>query len=180
MPLIDLREHFGVWERCGNTRFWRVVNWRETVYPFSRHLFLNPIDGVMIYAHDYPEAGGPALEVTVRDGGLASGEDLQKVYPRMERWIGNALRGLLTEFLMIRIGLLKGTPLSFFLKKYKDQTEHFTQTGEGHQNPGKDEVLAATKAALGGLGEKTLAVLHKVILKEEWDEFLADYGILEC
>ena len=75
--LIDLREHFGVWERCGNTRFWRKVDWREGYAPFTQHLFINPVDGVMIYAHDHPHAGGPALSVTVRDGRKAEDQDVR-------------------------------------------------------------------------------------------------------
>ena len=180
MPFIDLREHIGVWERCGNTSFWRMVNWRETVHSFTRHLFLNPVDGVMIYAQDYPQAGGRALEVTVRDGRLAAGEDVQEACTRTQPWVCKVLTVFLTDIMLVRIGLIRGfTPLSFFIKRYKDQNKHFVETGEGYQSPGKDELLAATKAVLGTLEGKSIA-LRKVILKEEWDEFLGEYGILEC
>lgn len=180
-PLVDLREHFGVWERCGNTPFWRMVNWRETVFPYTRHLFLNPIDGIMIYAHDYPQAGGPALQVTVRSGQNVTGEDVQEAYKLTPPWVKGVLGGFLTMLVLVRIGLLQNlTPLSFFLKTYKDQSKHFIETGEGdYQTPGKDELLAAVKSTLGALGDKVLA-LNKVILKEEWDEFLEGYGIIEC
>lgn len=80
---------------------------------------------------------------------------------------------------LISLGIWKDTPLSYLLTAYKDQTEHYINTGEGHQAVGKDELLTATQKVLGALGADAVKV-HKIILKDEWDEFLEQFGILEC
>ena len=173
MSLVDLREHFGIWERCGRTSFWREASRAE-----HRKLLVNPVDGVMISAHDHPYAGGPALEVVVRDTGNIDDDDMVIAYwinyPWVKKVLVNFFRGV---SLMV---LSKQTPLSFFVKYYEDQTENFRETGEGHSDGvGKDELLAATKKILASLGDKAV-VVRKVILRDEWDEFIESYGILEC
>lgn len=175
MPLVDLREHFGIWKRCGRTSFWREASRAE-----NRKLLVNPVDGVMISAHDHPYAGGPALEVVVRDTGNIDDDDMAIAYGINYPWVKKALQNLFKGMSLIALTTSKKTPLSFFVEYYADQTEHFRETGEGHSDgTGKDEVLAATKKVLASLGDKAV-VVRKVILRDEWDEFIESYGILEC
>jgi hypothetical protein len=177
-PLIDLREHFRIWERCGNTSFWRMKDMGRGAFAF----FVDPIHGKSIYAHEHPQVGGPALAVTVRDASNSSDGDLTKVYDHFQDqpWVRRVLERFFTGATLISFGLSKyKTVLDFFLKEYKDQSEHYIQTGEGYQDPGKDELLTATTKVLGSLGKESIA-LHKIILKDDWDDFLEGYGILEC
>lgn len=174
-PLVDLREHFGIWERCGRTSFWREAGRAE-----HRKILVNPVDGVMISAHDHPYVGGPALEVVVRDTAGIDDDDMLIAYGTNYPWVKNVLVHFFKGASLIALGLVKETPLSFFVKYYEDQTESFRETGEGHSvGVGKDELLAATKKILGALGDKAV-VVRKVILRDEWDEFIESYGILEC
>ena len=73
-PLIDLRDHFGIWEHCGNSKWWRRVPWNRR-NPDSERVYVNPIDGLMISAYEYPQVPGQAWRVTVRDGQKASDLD---------------------------------------------------------------------------------------------------------
>ncbi len=173
--LIDLREHFGIWERCGNTRFWV-----EMGLPDYRHVFVNPADGIMITVQDYPAPGGPAFQVLVRDASELDEEEITPAYKKNYPWVKQVLSEFFAGLMYTRVGLIKHTPQSFFVKYYKDQTRKYEETGKGHsKETGKDELLEAVKRLLGSLEERAL-ILKKVILREELDEFLEGYGIIEC
>lgn len=175
MPLIDLREHFGVWERCGNTSFWRELQ-KQT----SSRSLVNPVDGAMISAHDHPYVDGPALQLVVRDASNVDEQDVLQAYDLNYPWVKRTMSDFFTGLMAVQIGLTKETPQSFFVKYYADQTKQFKETGEGHSDKvGKDELLEAAKRVLLSLGDKAV-VLRKVILRDDWDEFLESYGILEC
>jgi hypothetical protein len=172
---IDLRKHFGLWERCGNTPFWM-----ELENPSYRHVFVNPIDGVMITAQEYPHQGGPALRVHVRDASGVEEGDIKRGYDSDYPWVKKVMSGFFAGLFYVRAGVIKGTPQQFFAKHYKDQTREYMDTGKGHsEETGKDEILEATKRVISSLGPKAV-VLEKVILKDEIDELLEEYGILEC
>lgn len=174
MPLIDLREHFGIWERCGNTSFWR-----ELRHQTSSRSLVNPVDGAMISAHDHPYVDGPALQVFVRDASNVDEQDVLRAYEGNYPWVKKVMSDFFTGLALLKTGIPKETPQSFFVKYYEDQTKQFKETGEGHKSVGKDELLEAAKRVLLSLGEKSI-VLKKVILKDDWDDFLTEYGILEC
>lgn len=173
-PLIDLREHFSLWARCGNTSFWK-----ELGLPSYRHVFVDPVHGVMISAQDALDKSGLAMNVFVHDASELGHEEFEPAFQSNYPWVRKVMMDFFIGLTLIRIGLTQIDPLSFFLKYYKDQTERYKETGEGHSDEtGKDELLEATKRLLGGL-EPALK-LKKTILKEELDEFLESYGILEC
>lgn len=177
-PLIDLREHFGIWERCGNTSFWRRQDLGAGAFAF----FVNPLNGISIYAHEHPQVGGPALMVTARSSENIPEDTFGKVFDNQlshAPWIKRVVDRFFGAMALISLGIWKDTPLSYFLTAYKDQTEHYIKTGEGHEQVGKDELLTATQKVLGALGTDAVKV-HKIILKDEWDEFLEQFGILEC
>jgi hypothetical protein len=175
MPLIDLRQHFGLWERCRNTSFWRELG-RSS----SNRLLVNPMDGAMISAHDHPYVDGPALQVVVRDASEIDEQDVVRAYEQNYPWVKNVLSDFFTGLAILKTKLVKETPQSFFVKYYADQTRQYKETGEGHSDvTGKDEMLMATKKILASLGDRAV-VLRKLILRDEWDEFLEGYGILEC
>lgn len=174
-PLIDLREHFSIWGRCGNTSFWK-----ELGNPPYRHVFINPADGVMITAQDLMDRQGLAMNVWVHDGGSLPSEEiiaaLDKTYP----WVKRVLIDFFAGLMYTRVDLIKETPLSFFVKYYKDQTRKYIETGEGHsEETGKDEILEGVKRLIGSLEGKA-QIVNKTILKADFDDFLEGYGILEC
>ena len=174
---MDLRKHFGIWERCGNTAYWRMI--RKFSIPQIQHLFVNPIEGVQIFAMEYPAVGGPAFRVWVRNAQNVEDKDFKEALSQVQPWVKRILGDFFTGLGVVYAGLSRETPLSFFVKYYEDQTPEYVRTGEGHKEVGKDEALMATMTILGQLGEKSMA-FEKIILKEEWDEFLENYGILEC
>ena len=175
MPTIDLRKHFGLWDRCGNTFFWRQIG-----LPEYQMILVNPLRGKMITAHDNPYVGGPAKTVVVRQAEGVSERALERAYERNQPWVRRILDDFFIGMGAIAAGTVKETPESFLLNYYEDQTAKYKETGEGHSPfTGKDELLMATKKVLGALEERAV-VLRKIILREELDEFLESYGILEC
>lgn len=173
-PLIDLREHFSIWQRCGNTSFWK-----ELGNPPYRHVFVNPIEGKMITAQDIMDRSGLAMNVSVHDASDLGHDDFTPAFESNYPWVKKVMMDFFTGLTIIRLGVVKEPPLSFFLKYYKDQTQKYIETGEGHQETGKDELLEATKRLIGAVEGKALKV-KKVILKDEFDEFLESNGIIEC
>lgn len=175
MPLIDLRQHFGIWDRCGRTNFWRQID-----QPVYRFVLVDPLRGKMITAHEHPHVGGPALSVVVRDAQDVDNKELQKAYELNKPWVGRILDDFFTAVGAISVGIVQGTPEEFFLKYYEDQTKHYKETGEGHSEmTGKDELLTATKKVLASLEDRAVKI-RKIILRDEWSEFLEGYDILEC
>lgn len=174
-PIIDLRKHFGLWARCGNTNFWKQLG-----KPNYQRTFINPADGIMISAHDHYDQTGLAMDVYVYDASQLEHNDFTPAFKSNYPWVKKVMMDFFMGITLIRLGITKETPYSFFLKFYEDQTQQYKETGEGHSiQTGKDELLEAVKRTIGALGEKVL-VLKKTILKDEFDEFLEGYGILEC
>jgi hypothetical protein len=175
VPLIDLRKRFGLWDRCGQTSYWRLIG-----LPEYQLILVDPLHGRMITAFDHPYVGGPAKAVVVRESEGITEKDLERAYDRNQPWVKMILEDFFTGMGAVAAGVVKETPESFFLKHYEDQTKKYKETGEGHSGfTGKDELLMATKKVLGALEERVV-VLRKIILREELDEFLESYGILEC
>lgn len=175
MPLIDLREHFGLWSRCGRTSFWR-----ELLDSESNKLLVNPVDGAMISARDHPSVGGPALQVIVRDASDIGNADILHAYEQNYPWVEKVMTDFFKGVTLSKLTVIKESPQTFFVNYYEDQTPKFKETGKGHSDgTGKDELLQATKRVLLALGDKAI-VIRKIILKDDWDEFLTQYGILEC
>jgi hypothetical protein len=84
--MIDLREHFGIWNRCGNTRFFQKES------PSSK-IYLNPLDGLLVSAHG---ARLPSGEVrytfVVRDASKAADGDIEKAYQANYPWVQKAVK----------------------------------------------------------------------------------------
>lgn len=178
---IDLREHFSVWGRCGGSSFWKEMN-----KPPYQHVYVNVVDGIVIIARGErsipwpPKEDFPAYTVFVYDASDLTHEDIMPAFPADYPWVKRVMMDFFTGLMLIRLGLTKETPLSFFLKYYMDQTKKYIETGEGHsEKTGKDELLEAMKRLIGTLGRKALKV-EKTILRDELPEFLEAYGILEC
>lgn len=177
--LIDLREHFGLWDRCGNTRFWKQESdWLD--------IYVNPIDGLLIIAGEAPGSGGRGSRVLVKDAKLAEEEPLQRVFAAEPPWVKKAIR----DFFMTRAyGWVAKTikeysqgrltvdhEVVWFLSTYKDAGAAYRLHGSG--DPLREELFMAVKKTLAALDGITR--VDKVILKEELEEFLGEYGLLEC
>ncbi len=175
MSVTDLREDFGLWERCGNTNFWR-----ELTSPDYRKVLVNPVDALVIIGQEHPIPGGPAMKVWVRDAYNATQADILHSYENNYPWVESIMTEFAGALQAIDAGVVHVTPTHFFQKYYKDQTKEYKETGKGHsEDIGKDELLEAVKRMIVALGKRYVA-LEKVILRDEWSEFLEDYGILEC
>jgi hypothetical protein len=84
--LIDLREHFGIWDRCGNSRFFKKQSPSSMIY-------LNPLDGVLVSAHKEVVPGSTVrYTLIVRDASKASKEDIEKAYEANSPWVQNAVK----------------------------------------------------------------------------------------
>ena len=175
MPLIDLRKHFGIWDRCSGTTYWRQIG-----LPEYQLILVDPLNGRMITAHDHPYVGGPAKAMVVRNSEKITSRDIRQAYERVQPWVERIMGDFFAGMAAIETGVIKESPEDFFLKYYEDQTSKYKETGEGHSDfTGKDELLMATKKLLAAFEERAV-VLRKIILREELDEFLEGYGILEC
>jgi hypothetical protein len=134
----------------------------------------------MITAFDHPYVGGPAKAVVVRNSEKIGRRDIRNAYENVQPWVERVMGDFFAGMAAIERGVVKETPEDFFLKYYEDQTQKYKETGEGHSDfTGKDELLMATKKLLAAFEERAV-VLRKIILREELDEFLESYGILEC
>jgi len=176
-PLIDLREHYGVWDRCGNTKFWALSG--PVRRPTPNVTFVNPIDGVMIQAYEHPKVGGPAFHVVVTNGQMAEEDLVREAYGRLPApWMKKVLEEFFAFLLIVR-GHGKDE-LRGFLSIYSAQDDRYREEGRGFtERFAREEVLMAVKGLLGALERKVVSV-DRVILKEDLEDFLGEYGILEC
>lgn len=183
---FDLREHYGIWDRCGNTRFWK-----KRVESQASFLFINPFDGLMVSATPYPGYHGQPIEayrVVVRNGMECGQEKMTQAYERNQPWVKRAVTRFF-ESLMYGVAVEvmekhyhKERPVDYaveyFLKTYKEQDEKYKNEGSGFQEPAREEALEGILKVLNIMDNITTG--NKIVLKDELDEALAEQGILEC
>ena len=120
------------------------------------------------------------MKVWVHDAFNATQADILHAYEDNYPWVERILSEFGGALRAIGAGMVHVTPIRFFEKYYMDQTREYKETGKGHSDDiGKDELLEGFKRMIRALGKKYVPV-EKVILRDEWSEFLEEYGILEC
>jgi len=182
--VIDLREHFGIWDRCGNTRFFKKQNpWSDT--------YLNPIDGLLVSARRDSMRGDPRYTLVVKDATKAEDKQVKRAFEANEPWVQKAvekffyLKGMGWAIDAIRRhGGAEPVPgdadLYHFLSFYKSGGERYrNEGGSGGTDLMLEEVLEAILRTMGSL-EKITVDYGRNLTQEDLDEALGQYGILEC
>lgn len=189
-PLIDLREHFGIWERCGNSRFFL----KNPTFPWAK-IFLNPLDGLLVAFHRKSTLEQePIYEMIVRDAKKASNEEVAKSFEinKPFPWIERAVRrffyyqalGWALDALREHTGkdpLPGDKDMGNFLSLYEAGGEHYEK--EGGSPPGDKPMLEETlQAILRTITDTkgTISDYGRGLSEQDMEEALAHLGILEC
>lgn len=197
--LVDLREHFGIWDRCGNTRFFKKQA------PSSK-IYLNPLDGVLVSAHkEHVPSGTISYTLVVRDGQKAAEGDIEKAYemnswaPWVQKavkkffyykamgWAFNAIRG---EKHQLPGDKEMGNFLTFYKsggEKYRNEGgtdyQQFVWEGETIKDRGEvpllEEALEAIYRTISGM-KSTIVDYGRGLSEADVEDALAERGILEC
>lgn len=197
--MFDLREHFGIWDRCGNSRFFKKQS------PSSK-IYLNPLDGVLVAAHKEAVPGGAvSYTLVVRDAEKASKEDIGKAYEVNSPWVQRAVKdffynqamGWILDALKEFNGkdpLPGDKDMGNFLSLYQAGGESYRKEGgrdyqqfvwEGSilKDRGDVPLLEETLEAI----LRTVSVIKSTVVdygrglsEADVDEALAELGILEC
>lgn len=186
--LIDLREHFGIWDRCGNSRFFI----KNPANPWAK-IFLNPLDGMLATVHRYSE-DVPLYELIVRDAKKASDEELKSSFEinKPFPWIERAVRrffyyqaiGWALDAIREHAGkdpLPGDKDMGNFLAHYEAGGEHYRQ--EGGSSPGDKPMLEETLQAILRTVTDTKGTISdygRGLSEQDMEEALAHLGILEC
>jgi hypothetical protein len=200
--MMDLREHFGIWDQCGNTRFFQKQN------PWSE-IYLNPLDGVLVVARRElgpgdqadPQTGlplphaDPRYTLVIREAERVESEAVQKAFAANQPWVKKAVE----KFFYYRaIGwaldvirehtkqkpLPGDRDLGNFLRLYKSgagNREAYLREGStgGKDEPFLEEALEAILRTMTSM-EGIIADYGRGLSQADLDEALADRGILEC
>jgi hypothetical protein len=179
--MSNLRDYFGVWHRCGNTAFWK------TVYPARAGMggiYVDPVDSVLVFAHDYPSVGGPAIRLWRRvppdAGAEVWGPAVERLPRHMREVYENFMMSLLSGWTVRYWD--KERMLRWFLDNYREQGKAYERGEERTDEflePAREEVLTAIKKVVGALGDAVSPEV-RLILRDELDEALLDWGIMEC
>jgi hypothetical protein len=197
--LIDLREHFGIWDRCGNSRFFK----KQATYS---KIYLNPLDGVLVSAHkDYVPSGAVSYTLVVRDASKASKEDILKAYEANYPWVQNAVKqffyhqalGWALDALKEHTGkdpLPGDKDMGNFLRIYQAGGESYRKEGgrdyqqfvwEGSvlkdlgDVPLLEETLEAILRTVSAM-KSTIVDYGRGLSESDVEDALAERGILEC
>lgn len=186
--LIDLREYFGIWKRCGNTRFFQ----KETAWG---KLFLNPIDGVRVYANPTHHADGrTTYTFIVHDASKAADGDIQKAYaenrpyPWIERavkqffyykalgWALNAIKDFYGQ-----APLPGDKEMGNFLNLYEPGGKRYLEEGGSSESekPMLEETLEAINITIANM-KSTIVDFGQGLSEDDVQEAIAERGILEC
>jgi hypothetical protein len=185
---FDLREHFGIWDHCGNTRFFKKQNkWSE--------IYLNPLDGLLIAAHRDRLEGEPSYTFVVRDARKAENDEVKKAFRANEPWVKRAVEKFFYhQALGWALDAIKehaGRPpmpgdrdLGNFLEFYKsgagDREKYLNEGGSGDLNvPFLEETLEAILRTMGSMDGITVDY-GRGLSQTDLDEALGSFGILEC
>lgn len=184
--LIDLREHFGIWKRCGNTRFFQKEGeWAK--------LFLNPIDGFRISASPmrYPD-GRVTYTLLVQDAREAADGDIDKAYAENYPWVQRAVKqffhykaiGWALNAIKDYYGqapLPGDKAMGNFLNLYEPGGKRYLEEGGSPESdkPMLEEALEAINRTIAGM-KSTIVDYGHDLSEEDVQEALEDRGILEC
>jgi hypothetical protein len=186
--LIDLREHFGIWKRCGNSRFFQKEG-------RGSKLFLNAIDGVRISANPthYPD-GTVRYTLIVQDASKAADGDIEKAYEenRPYPWIERAVKrffyyqalGWAADALKEHFGkvpLPGDKDMGNFLAMYEPGGKRYLEEGgsSGSDKPMLEETLEAINRTIANM-KSTIVDFGKGLSEEDLQEAFSERGILEC
>jgi hypothetical protein len=182
--MIDLREHFGIWDQCGNTRFFRKEN------PWSE-IYLNPLDGVLVVARRNKwEREDPRYQFVVRDAQKAEEGEIEKAYASNQPWVEQAVKrffyfqtlGWALDAIREDTGaepVPGDRDLGNFLRFYKAGGERYRKEGHGGEDPPLEEALEAILRAITSMSGVTVDY-GRNLSQADLDEALADRGVLEC
>lgn len=181
--MIDLREHFGVWDQCGNTRFFQKQN------PWSE-IYLNPLDGLLIAAHRDKLEGEPRYTLVVRDARRAGEDAVEKAYTANQPWVERAVKqffylqamGWALNAIRKHTGadpIAGDLDLRNFLNLYKAGGERYQKEGRSGEEPSLEEALEAILRMMNSM-DGIIVDYGRDLSKVDLDEALADLGILEC
>lgn len=190
--MFDLREHFGIWDQCGNTRFFKKQNaWSE--------IYLNPLDGVMVAARDETKTshrqGDPRYTFVVKDARKAEDPEVKRAFAANQPWVEQAVMqffyskalGWALDAIKQHTGM-EPVPgdreLGNFLRFYKsgagDREKYLREGGIG--SPGEpflEEALEGILRTMNSMDRITVDY-GRNLPQADLDEALADLGILEC
>lgn len=197
--LIDLREHFGIWDRCGNSRFFRKQSRSSKIY-------LNPLDGVLVSAHKEHVSGGIiSYTLVVRDGQKAAEGDIDKAYEQNQPWVQSAVKrffyykALGWAFNAIReVSGKEQLPgdkeMGNFLTFYRSGGEKYRKEGgrdyeqyvwedgvikDRGEVPFLEEALEAIYRTVNEM-KSTIVDYGRGLSEADVEEALAERGVLEC
>lgn len=179
--MAGLRDFFGVWERCGGSSFWRMTYPQRTG---MAGLYVDPIDFVMVYVHEHPQVGGPAVEIRTTAPAQEGHDDWRaavQALPAHMRTVYEYFTSALLFGWSVR-DWGKEDMLRWFLESYKKQGrpyEEGTERADDFLEPAREEVLTAVKKVLGNIGAGGRRE-RRVVLKEDLEEALVASGVPEC
>lgn len=187
--MIDLRKHFGIWKRCGNTRFFR----KDPENPW-RITYVNPLDGVLVEARreNAELSSEPRWTLVVRDGIRIDEKAAAEVAAGLPRWINRAVVQFFTNraYGWVQHELLRRAgrdpvggdeDLRFFVKVYRPSGPKYHQTGSSSDlgDPALEELLEGIYRILS-LSVKATADYGRGLSSADVEEALAQHGLLEC
>lgn len=189
--MFDLREHFGIWDQCGNTRFFKKTNqWSE--------IYLNPLDGILIAARDEMKTasqprGEPSYTLVVMDARKGDDAEVKKAFaanqPWVERAVGQFFYSMALGWTVDALRKFTGQDpipgdrdLGNFLRFYKsgagDREKYLKEGGAGNE-PFLEEALEAILRTMNSM-DRIVVDYGKRLSQADLDEALAEHGILEC
>lgn len=184
---IDLRDHFGIWERCGNTRFFR----KDPENPW-RIVYLNPLDGILaiLRTRSFPPEE-PRYELVVKDASKAPENAVEEVHRHTQPWVKRAVRdffnlqvlGWAVEAILEHGGKpTAGDPdIRHLLKIYQAGGERYRREGRSPEGdrPLLEEMLEGVFRTVARLEGATVDYGRNLSQADAADA-LAELGILEC
>lgn len=188
-PLVDLREHFGIWERCGNSRFFEKN-------PDNPHgaTYLNPIDGILVFVskHEPWPKGEPTYTLTVRDASKAREGSVEAAYSRNYPWVKKAVTrffyykalGWALDAIRKVAGRSRACDADVrnFLELYQGGGEHYLKQGGGLPEGSKPMLEEALEGILRTIAELDGSIVDygRGLSLGDLESALFDLGILEC
>lgn len=183
--IFDLRKHFGIWDQCGNTRFFKKQNqWSE--------IYLNPLDGLLVAARRDLE-GEPRYTLVVKDARKAEDAEVAKAFTVNQPWVKRVVEEFFYHkalgWALDAIKKFTGREpmpgdreLGNFLLFYKsggaDREKYLREGGSGEE-PFLEEALEGilrTMTSMDGI----IVDYGRNLSQGDLDEALAEFGILEC
>lgn len=191
MTTLDLRKHFGIWTRCGNTRFFKKSDqWGE--------VYLNPLDGITVSARDESKISQdkePRYTFVVKNAEKASDGEVIKAFKSNQPWVERAVNqffymqalGWSLDEIKERRGIEPipgdkdlGNFIRFYQSGAGDRQKYLEHGGSGPLDvPFLEETLAAILITINSM-DGTTVDYGRNLSQSDLDEALAELGILEC